>query len=136
MSEDVFGAVVQEPPQDNLAKVGQATYANDEFGLLKQILYKEPSSSVQEQGPRSSVVEGNATSNTTQYIAVKIDHVLIIVGFCIGFGMVTCVAVLYYRVKPLQRFKVLNNHTGKCSLKLSIEPAKLTDIWQNELFEV
>ena len=45
-------------------------------------------------------------------ITVKLEHVLVAVGFCLGFGFVFCIAIVYYKVKPLQRFNILNNQTG------------------------
>ena len=93
--EDVFGAVVQEPNfSQNEPKIQQ-----DEFGLLKQILYKEP----QEKVPKSA--------GENKYISVKLEHALMILGFCIGSGMVFCVAIVYYKTKPLERFKVLNDRS-------------------------
>lgn len=94
---DVYGAVVQEPPPMDKSKL--SAMQNDEFGLLKQILYKEPASS------------SNVT--TPSYISVKLEHILVIVGFCIGFSLVFCVALVYYKTKPgmQRRFPTLNNHS-------------------------
>ena len=45
----------------------------------------------------------------SQYISMKIEHVMVIAGFCIGFGFVICVAIIYFRLKPMDRLKMLNN---------------------------
>ena len=45
----------------------------------------------------------------SQYISMKIEHIMVIAGFCIGFGFVICVAIVYFRLKPMDRFKMLNN---------------------------
>ena len=41
----------------------------------------------------------------SQYISMKVEHIMVIAGFCIGFGMVVCVAIVYFRFKPMDRFK-------------------------------
>ena len=51
-------------------------------------------------------------------ITVKLEHVLVAVGFCLGFGFVFCIAIVYYKVKPLQRFNILNNQTGMNTKKV------------------
>ena len=55
----------------------------------------------------------STTMEHSNYIALKLEHVLVAVGFCIGFGFVFCTAIVYYKVKPLQRFKMLNNQTAR-----------------------
>ena len=45
-------------------------------------------------------------------ISLKMEHVLVVLGFCIGFGMVVCVAIVYFKVKPVRSFKMLNNNSG------------------------
>ena len=46
-------------------------------------------------------------------ISLRVEHVLVVLGFCIGFGMVVCVAIVYFKVKPVRSFKMLNNNSGK-----------------------
>ena len=104
---DVYGAVVQEPRDSQLGMVGSGSPEVNEFGLLKQILYKEPN--------KNDRINGNIPSThrkNPNFITVKLEHVLVAVGFCIGFGFVFCIAIVYYKVKPLQRFNILNNQTG------------------------
>jgi len=103
---DVYGAVVQEPRDSQLGMVGSGSPEVNEFGLLKQILYKEPN--------KNDRINGNIPSThrkNPNFITVKLEHVLVAVGFCIGFGFVFCIAIVYYKVKPLQRFNILNNQT-------------------------
>ena len=45
----------------------------------------------------------------SQYISMKVEHIMVIAGFCIGFGMVICVAIVYFRFKPMDRFKQHTN---------------------------
>lgn len=52
----------------------------------------------------------------SQYISMKVEHIMVIAGFCIGFGMVICVAIVYFRFKPMDRFKQhTNGGTGETS---------------------
>ena len=46
-------------------------------------------------------------------ISLKMEHVLVVLGFCIGFGLVVCVAIVYFKFKPVRSFKMLNNSSGK-----------------------
>ena len=48
-------------------------------------------------------------------ISLRVEHVLVVLGFCIGFGMVVCVAIVYFKVKPVRSFKMLNNNSGKAN---------------------
>lgn len=109
---DVYGAVVQEPPAMDKSKLS-GHVDQDEFGLLKQILYKEPASS---------------NSDKVSYVSVKLEHILVIVGFCIGFSLVFCVALVYYKTKPgmQRRFPTLNNH--------SVEGIRLSFIYVHPCF--
>jgi len=101
---DVYGAVVQEPRDSQFGMVGSGSAEVNEFGLLKRILYKEPNDRNIGKSPSISMENPNV-------ITVKLEHVLVAVGFCLGFGFVFCIAIVYYKVKPLQRFNILNNQT-------------------------
>ena len=48
----------------------------------------------------------------SQYISMKVEHIMVIAGFCIGFGMVICVAIVYFRLKPMDRFKNPRHHSA------------------------
>jgi hypothetical protein len=56
------------------------------------------------------------TVGSTPYIALKLEHVLIAIGFSIGFCMVFCVAIIYYKFQPMRRFKMLDNQQPGKSL--------------------
>ena len=50
-------------------------------------------------------IPSNSSMDKSQYISMKVEHIMVIAGFCIGFGMVVCVAIVYFRFKPMDRFK-------------------------------
>ena len=60
-----------------------------------------------EQNPSTSTMED------PNVISLKMEHVLVVLGFCIGFGLVVCVAIVYFKFKPVRSFKMLNNSSGK-----------------------
>ena len=103
---------MQEPRDSQFGMVGSGSAEVNEFGLLKRILYKEPNDRNNGKiGPSVSMENPNV-------ITVKLEHVLVAVGFCLGFGFVFCIAIVYYKVKPLQRFNILNNQTGMNTKKV------------------
>lgn len=76
--------------------------------------------------------EAESSSTTTimdggepTYIALKLEHILVLTGFCIGFGLVFCVGIVYIKFKPRgSAFKMLNNQSaGKHIHDSANEPA-------------
>jgi len=103
---DVFGQVIEEP-HANL-RVNHPQQA-DEFGLLTQLLYRQNAQNqdTSVQNPSSSTMED------PHVISLRVEHVLVVLGICIGFGMVVCVAIVYFKVKPVRSFKMLNNNSAR-----------------------
>jgi len=107
---DVFGAVVHEAQPKHVGTLVGSSQA-DEFGLLTSILYRQPNT--------STTIPSNSSMEKSQYISMKVEHIMVIAGFCIGFGMVICVAIVYFRLKPMDRFKNPRHHSAVDNTSLS-----------------
>jgi hypothetical protein len=66
---------------------------------------------------KSKTAAGNATGDEK---SLHLTHILVVVGFLIGFSMVFGVGLVYTKVIRVRRFKLLDNRGQSCSCSKSL----------------